>query len=72
MHGPVLLCTYAAELSGSILQNHGVSFKLYADDTQIYMTLDNIDHTKTTLSKIMEDVRRWMYTKHVKINEEFN
>ncbi len=50
--------------------NHGVNFKLYADDTQIYMALDNIDHTKSKPRRIMKDVRRWMQatrSEHLKV-----
>ncbi len=42
--GPVLFCIYTAELS-NLLNHHDVNFKLYADDTQLYMALGDTDHT---------------------------
>ncbi len=34
------------------------------------MAVDNTDHKKSKLSRIMEDVRCWMYSKQLKLNED--
>ncbi len=45
MLGPVLFCIYTIELS-FILKKHNVEFKLFADATEFYMAVDNIDNTE--------------------------
>ena len=42
--GPILFSIYTMELS-FILKEHGVKFKLFADDTQFFICIDNIDDT---------------------------
>lgn len=66
--GPILFCIYTAELS-SVLEKYGVKYKLFADDTQFYMSLTNIQDTETQLSAIMTDIRRWMDIRQLKLNE---
>ncbi len=62
MLGPILFYMYTIELS-YILQKHNVGFELYADDTQFYMTVHNIDNTKGKIKLIMDDVEKWMESK---------
>ncbi len=66
--GPVLFCIYTIELS-FILEKHNVGFKLFADDTQFYMALDNIDNTEGKMKLIMDDVGKWMESKQLTLNQ---
>ena len=67
--GPVLFCIYTIELS-HILKQHEVGFKLFADDTQFYMALDNIDNVERKIKLIMDDVGKWMKSKQLKLNQD--
>ncbi len=57
--GPVLFCIYTIELS-YIFKKHKVGFKQFADETQFYMAVDNIDNTEGKIKLIMDDVGKWM------------
>ena len=67
--GPVLFCIYSIGLA-QVLGNKGVEFKLYADDTQFYLSLEDIEDTETKLNDIMESVKTWMISKRLKLNED--
>ncbi len=67
--GPVLFCIYTIELS-YILKKHKVGFKLFADDTQLYMAVDNIDNTEGKTKLIMDDAGKWMEPKQLKLNQD--
>ncbi len=67
--GPVLFCVYTIELF-YILKRHKVVFKLFADDTQFHMALDNIDNTEGKIKLIMDDIGKWMESKQLKLNQE--
>ena len=66
--GPVLFCIYTIELS-YLLAQRGVVFKLFADDTQFYLSLGDVQNTEERLSAIMVDIGRWMNYKQLKLNE---
>ena len=68
MLGPVLFCIYTIGLS-NILQNQGVKFKLFADDTQLYFTVFDIRSTSEKLNSVLHSVKEWMDFKHLKLNE---
>lgn len=67
--GPILFCLYTADLS-TVLERHGVSFKLFADDTQFYLSVNNIQETETQLSAIMSDIKQWMEDRQLKLNDK--
>ena len=67
--GPILFCIYTIELS-YILKRHGVFFKLFADDTQFYLTFSNIEDTTDKMKDIMKDIKDWMRQKQLKLNED--
>ena len=67
--GPLLFCIYTIELS-NILKKHTVKFKLFADDTQFYFPVENIEDAKNKINAIMIDIKRWMIVKKLKLNEE--
>ncbi len=64
--GPVLFCIYTTDLS-YILKRHEVGFKLFADDTQFYMALNNF---KGKIKQIMDDVGKWMESMQLKLNQD--
>lgn len=66
--GPVLFSIYTIELS-FVLQAHGVRFKFFADDTQFYFAISDIPNSQRIFSEIMMDVKRWMDSKRLKLNE---
>ncbi len=46
-----------------------MAFKLFADDTQFYMAVDNIDNTERKTKLIMDDGGKWMESKQLKLNQ---
>ena len=67
--GPVLFSVYTADLS-AVLERHGVKFKLFADDTQFYLSLTNIRDVEDQLSAVLLEIRQWMKLRHLKLNED--
>ena len=67
--GPVLFCIYTLELS-LLLEKHDISFKLYADDTQLYFVLDDLKNVQDKIDRIMQDIKDWMNRKQLKLNEK--
>ncbi len=43
---------------------------MFADDTQFYMALNNLDNAERKIKLIMDDVRKWMESKQLKLNQE--
>ena len=72
--GPVLFTLYTTPL-GDVVRKHGVDFHLYADDTQIYMTLDP-GHIATQeaairkLQRCVESISVWMTDNKLKLNQD--
>ena len=66
--GPVLFNLYTSSLS-RIMERYGVRVKLYADDTQFYFTIYNIEDTSVVLNNILLSVGEWMCRKQLKLNE---
>ena len=67
--GPILFSIYTIGLS-HLLRRHGVEFKLFADDTQFYFSLSGVHDTEEKLFEIMQDVKKWMDSKQLKLNED--
>lgn len=67
--GPVLFSVYTADLS-TVLERHGVKFKLFADDTQFCLSLANVQEVEDRLSAVMLDIRQWMNSRQLKLNED--
>ena len=67
--GPILFCIYTIELT-YLLQEHGVKFKLFADDTQFYLSLRNVEDIERKINEVMNDVRIWMNSNQLKMNDK--
>ena len=71
--GPILFCVYTAPL-GDILRAHGVSYHLYADDSELYLAFEpNFNETQIEAVDCMErsisDARNWMLHNKLMIND---
>ena len=67
--GPMLFSIYTRELA-MILEQHNVKYKLYADDTQFYMTVKSVQEAERKIDAIMKDIKNWMVKKKLKMNED--
>ena len=69
--GPILFTLYTAPLE-DIMKTHRMSFHLYADDTQIYMCIDepSASESKSKLEACVEEIRSWMTANKLKLNDE--
>ena len=65
--GPVLFTVYTGTLA-YLLDAHGVSYHFYADDTQLYIRIGNIDEAKHRLSLLLSDIKTWMARRKLKLN----
>ena len=66
--GPVLFILYTRSLA-DLLEVHGVCYHFYADDTQIYIEINNLTDAKDKILNLMHDIRVWMSRRKLKLNE---
>uniref|UniRef100_A0A3B3HT18 Reverse transcriptase domain-containing protein n=1 Tax=Oryzias latipes TaxID=8090 RepID=A0A3B3HT18_ORYLA len=68
--GPLLFSLYLLPL-GSILRKHGISFHLYADDSQIYIPLKQEEaYSAHQLLECLDDIKTWMSCNFLHLNQE--
>ena len=72
--GPQLFSLYTYPLQ-HIIEDSGVSFHLYADDTQLYLAFDpnsssSLSDTKEIISKCVTNIDSWMKTNFLKLNSD--
>ena len=67
--GPLLFTLYTTPLA-SLLENSQISFHLYADDTQLYISFssDDCDDALATLSSALDRVHSWLHNNHLTLN----
>ena len=66
--GPLLFTAYTSSLV-NVLVAHGVDHNFYADDSQLYIQIDNIPDAKERLTLLMSDIKIWMARRRLKLNE---
>ena len=66
--GPILFTLYTSSLA-TLLEAHNVAYHFYADDTQIYIRIDNIEDVKGKLSSLINDIKIWMNGRKLKLND---
>ena len=71
--GPRIYCMYTKPVS-DIIQRHGLSHHSYADDTQLYMTMDHSNNDwRDGLARIelcVSEIREWMNQNMLKLNDD--
>ena len=68
--GPFKFCVYTLPI-GAIIRSHGLSYHIYADDTQVYLSFDveNPEEALDKLNSCLADIRSWMIKNKLKIND---
>ena len=74
MLGPLLFTSYTAPL-GEIARRHGVELHLYADDTQVYMSLSPLSDESTTrtfqrIKACIAEMRTWLKDNKLLLNDD--
>ena len=59
---PILFIIYTVALH-YLLEAIGVSFQLYAGDTQVYVTMNDYSETKEKLTQVHDAVCCWMHNR---------
>jgi len=67
--GPLLFILYTKDLE-NIASMHGCCIHLYADDTQLYFTLDSDDPSQLehSMEHCMSDIKKWMTNNFLQLN----
>ena len=66
--GPVLFTVYTGTLA-FLLEAPGVSYHFFADDTLLYIRVEDIDEAKHRLSSLLSDLKIWMARRKLKLKD---
>ena len=66
--GPILFTLYASPIEDIILQ-HELDPMLFADDTQVYLTCDEVVNSVSRVELCVDDIRQWMMDNRLVLNE---
>ena len=68
--GPIMFILYTAPL-GDIIRAHGMEHTLYADDTQLYISVKPSGHVAAAgkIEACLKDIRLWMQQNKLKLND---
>ena len=66
--GPILFLIYTSTIV-FLLDAHGVSYHFYADDSQLYICIDDIEYAKAKVVQLLMDIRKWMCERKLKLND---
>ena len=72
--GPLLYLLYTSPIA-DIINDHGLSYHLYSDDTQLYITfksitLNDIQQVKLRVECCVRDIDEWMIRNYLKLNQD--
>ena len=71
---PIFYLLYTAPL-GDIMRRHGISYHMYADDTQIYLTfkssvLADMEQSRERVEACVREIDQWMLHNNLKLSTE--
>ena len=74
MLGPILYLVYTSPL-GVILRRHGVRFHMYADDTQLYLSMkttsvEDVVSSRTRVEVCLRELNKWMLLNNLRLNND--
>ena len=69
--GPLCYTLYTTPL-GEIIRKHNMSYHMYADDTQLYLSIEpnNINVLVKNIEACVKDVKDWMFINKLKLNQD--
>ena len=72
--GPILYLVYTSPL-GAILRRHGVGFHMYADDTQLYLSMkttkvEDVVSARARVEVCLRELNQWMLLNNLRFNND--